>query len=102
MRRSVPMFQHTRHDSAYDGAATSVAMVSASAPIAWRSKWPRIGSRRQKARITKIAVGTMRTMNGTRQLNQDVRSPASSGPRHAPTASAARWTEYTFGRSGMS
>ena len=38
------------------------------------------------------------TKNGTRQLVLNAMTPASSGPMKAPTALAARWKEYAFGR----
>ena len=46
-----------------------------------------------------MIVGKANTKNGTRQLVLNAITPASSGPRKAPTALAARWNEYAFRRA---
>ena len=89
-----------RHASPKLGGASSVITASSLAPMARRSCSPRTGSFTRRPRNTTIMVGTANTKNGTLQLVLNAMSPASNGPRKAPTALAARWNEYTFGRCG--
>ena len=67
MRRSVRTCQRIRIDSANDGGTSSVAIVSALAPAAWRSQRPRCGSCSLNARKAKITTGKAKMMNGERQ-----------------------------------
>jgi hypothetical protein len=90
IRRRVFTCHAIRHASAKLGAISSVWMVSSAAPIARRSKCPRVGSRRRNARMTKMAVGTPKTMNGARHPNAYASRPPAAGPRNCPSEFAAR------------
>ena len=68
MRRSASMRHTMRHDSANDGAISSVSITSCEAPIAFRSCAPRTGSRMRRPSTTNTMVGTAKTKNGTRQF----------------------------------
>ena len=46
-----------------------------------------------------IAVGIVKTMNGTRQPNAAASGPAMSGPIRAPKARADRWNENALLRA---
>ena len=102
MRRRLSTFQTMRHDSAKLGVASSVWAAASDAPAARRSNTPRFGSRSRHASTTNTSVGNVKTMNGQRQPHLAAMRPAVSGPMIAPTAFAARWNEYTRGRTGMS
>ncbi len=100
MRRRVSIFQTIRQPSAKDGATSSVSMTASLAPMARRS-WPPRGSAREmnRARITNTRVGMVKTKKGIRQPKALASRPAVRGPMQAPTALAARWKEYTRGRT---
>ena len=90
-----------RQLSANDGASSSVSTTSALAPVALRSHFPRIGSRRRRANPAMTTVGMTNTRNGTRHPNEKASRPAASGPTNWPTAFAARCVLYTLLRASI-
>ena len=96
IRRSVLICQRIRHPSPNDGASSSVLATAIDAPAARRSCRPRTGSRRRRARTTKISVGMPKRMKGMRQPKRMAMNPARRGPANWPRELAARWKPYTF------
>ncbi len=84
MRRRLSIFDTMRQPSANDGGSSSVSTASSATPIARRSWAPRTGSRRRKARITRMAVGMAKTMNGVRHPKLKASMPPSTGPEELP------------------
>ncbi len=99
IRRSVPIAQRMRTDSAKLGGTSSVATVSSDAPIAMRSHRPRCGSCMRVPRITNTIVGITKMRNGAFQPHQYANKPPSAAPKNEPTGTASAWKPYVSVRA---